>query len=139
MDVGTMPESSRNNKYFLLVVDHSSKFCSAIPMPHQQSPLIKAALWKIWFGVYGIPRQLLSDQAKNMDGKVITDLCKELVIRKRHSSPITHKGTVPQSEPLVPSKPVLQPCVKQEGWISEIGTCYYQRRYFLLTIKRTKA
>ena len=61
-------------------------------MPHQQAPLIKAALWKIWFGVYGIPRQLLSDQAKNMDGKVITNLCKEHAIRKRHSSPYHPQG-----------------------------------------------
>ena len=33
MDVGTMPESSRNNKYFLLVVDHSSKFSFARQSP----------------------------------------------------------------------------------------------------------
>ena len=46
MDVGSMPNSQRGNKCFLLVVDHSSKFCSAIALPHQQGPLIKSALWK---------------------------------------------------------------------------------------------
>ena len=35
MDVGSMPNSQRGNKYFLLVVDYSSKFCSAIALPHQ--------------------------------------------------------------------------------------------------------
>ena len=56
MDVGCMPNSQRGNKCFLLVVDHSSKFCSAIALPHQQGPLIKSALWKTWLGVYGMPK-----------------------------------------------------------------------------------
>ena len=92
MDVGSMPNSQRGNKCFLLVVDHSSKFCSAIALPHQQGPLIKSALWKTWLGVYGMPKKLLSDQAKNMDGAVINQLCTELKIQKRHSSPYHPQG-----------------------------------------------
>ena len=34
-----------------------------------------------------MPKKLLSDQAKNMDGAVINQLCTELKIQKRHSSP----------------------------------------------------
>ena len=92
MDVGTMPISSRGNVHFLLIVDMCSKFTAAIPLPHQRAELIKAALWKAWFGIFGMPRVLLSDQAKNMDGETIKKLCKELLIKKRRSSPYHPEG-----------------------------------------------
>ena len=92
MDVGSMPISSRGNIHFLLIVDMSSKFTAAIPLPHQRSGLIKAALWKAWFGVFGAPKTLLSDQAKNMDGETIKQLCRELRIKKRRSSPYHPEG-----------------------------------------------
>ena len=81
MDVGSMPTSPQGNCCFLMVVDMSTKLCSMIALPHQQAPLIRAALWKCWFGNFGVPKRLLSDQGENMDGNVIRDLCKELGIK----------------------------------------------------------
>ena len=39
-----------------------------------------------------MPKRLLSDQGKNMDGNVIRDLCKELGIKKDRSSPYHPEG-----------------------------------------------
>ena len=92
IDVATMPESPRNNSCFLVIIDYLSKFNNAIALPHQRASLIKAALWKSWFGIFGIPRKLISDQATNLDGDTVNQLCSELGIEKRHSSPYHLQG-----------------------------------------------
>ena len=64
----------------------------ATAIPNQTAGVFRSVLWSKWYAYFAIPMVLLSDQAKNMDGNVIRQLCDELAIEKRHSSPYHPQG-----------------------------------------------
>ena len=86
MDIASMPISKKGNCYFLLVIDIFSKLMTAIALPNAQAETIVDALWYRWFGYFGLPRFLQSDQGNNVDGKKIREMCKDLAIKKLRSS-----------------------------------------------------
>ena len=86
MDVGSFPPSKKENDCFLMMLDSTTKFMAVEAMKGQKAEVVKSALWNKWFPYMGIPGVLLSDQAKNMDGKVVRKLCKDLGIEKIPSS-----------------------------------------------------
>ena len=86
MDVGSFPPSKKGNDCFLMMLDSKTKFMAVEAMKGQKAEVVKSALWNKWFPYMGVPGILLSDQAKNMDGNVARQLCKDLGIEKIHSS-----------------------------------------------------
>ena len=87
LDHAAMPPTSKGNTGFLLLVDVCTKLIIATAIPNQTAGVLRSVLWSKWYAYFAIPMVLLSDQAKNMDGNVIRQLCDELAIEKRHSSP----------------------------------------------------
>ena len=87
IDIACVPRSVRGKSYILQMLDANSKFVATAALTNQQADTIRDTLWPKWFSYFGIPRSLLSDQGKNVDGRVIRDLCKKLNIAKMHSSP----------------------------------------------------
>ena len=61
-------------------------------MQDQEASTVLAALEKGWFHRHGYPISLLSDQGRNVDGRVIQDACESLGIQKLHSSPYHPQG-----------------------------------------------
>ena len=86
IDIASMPTSRRGNCCFLLVIDMFSKLMTAVALPNAHADTIVDALWYRWFGYFGMPRFLQSDQGSNVDGKTVRELCKELAIKKLRSS-----------------------------------------------------
>ena len=86
LDLASMPTSRRGNSWFLLVIDTFSKLITAVALPNAHADTIVDALWYRWFGYFGMPKFLLSDQGSNVDGKTVRELCKELAIKKLRSS-----------------------------------------------------
>ena len=79
IDVGSMPLSQRGMCCFLLIVDLATKYVAVAALKNQQADSLKHALWEKWSSVFGVPQKLRSDQGKNVDGKVINDLCEYLL------------------------------------------------------------
>lgn len=92
IDIACMPKSNRGKQYILQMIDANTKFIATAALDDQQAETIRKTLWPKWFATFGVPRSLLSDQGKNVDGKVIRDLCKKLNIIKIHSSPYHPEG-----------------------------------------------
>jgi transposase InsO family protein len=92
IDIASMPRNNRGNAYFLQMIDANTKFIATAAITDQQAVTIRDVLWPKWFSYFGIPRSLLSDQGKNVDGNVIRELCKQLNITKLHSSPYHPEG-----------------------------------------------
>ena len=86
IDIGSMPQSHSGNQHFLLVTDNFSKLSTAIPVPNTRASTLVSSLWAHWFGHYGIPKWLQSDQGSNVDGTVMRKLCEDLAIKKLRSS-----------------------------------------------------
>ena len=86
MDIQYMPEDDNGYKYILLIGDLFSKYIEAVPIKDQLASTIAHALNERWLLRHGCPLYLLTDQASNIGGNVINELCKTFGIKKRRAS-----------------------------------------------------
>jgi hypothetical protein len=90
--MGPLPESSRGNKYIMVVTDYFTKWVEIFAIPDQQAETCADILLNEVFARYGCPYDLHSDQGRNFVGLVFSDLCKSLGIRKTRTSPYHPSG-----------------------------------------------
>ena len=75
-------------RYFLLIVDLFSHYVEAILLKDQTTTSIVNELMEGWaYHGHGIPNIMLTDQGKNVDGLAGNELCHDLGITKRHTTP----------------------------------------------------
>ena len=76
------------NRYFLLIVELFSHYAEAIPLKGQTATSIVNAFMEGWvYRGYGVPNIMLTDQGKKVDGLAVHELCLDLGITKRHTTP----------------------------------------------------
>ena len=79
--LGPLPISSSGFKYILTVCCLASRYIEAIPLADTSSESIAKGLVKEIFCRHGCPRYLLSDNAKNLTGSLMKNICQLLKIR----------------------------------------------------------
>eukprot|EP00731_Ephydatia_muelleri_P028382 Em0020g26a len=88
MDImGPLPETSRGNKYILVIADYFTKWSEAYPIPNMEAITVAKCLVNEFICRFGVPEQLHSDQGRNFESKVIKNICDLLQIRKTRTSP----------------------------------------------------
>ena len=88
MDIATLPWSDENYRYFLCIVDVFTRYIEAIPLKHQKACSIVKEFENGWvFRGHGVPKGILTDQAHNVDGTEVREMCEKFGIEKRHTSP----------------------------------------------------
>ena len=88
MDIGTLPWADERFRYFLCMVDVFTRYIELAPLQDQTAASLIREFERGWiFRGHGVPRGLLSDQARNIDGVEVRRMCGRLGIEKRHSSP----------------------------------------------------
>ena len=87
-----MPEDDNGIKYVLLIGDLFTKYVEAVTLRDQSAISIVTALNEKWIFHHGSPLYLLSDQASNVDGKAVREVCKAFGIEKRRSSAYHSQG-----------------------------------------------
>ncbi len=92
MDIATLPWSEDGYRYFLLVVDLFAKYVELMAMKDQTATTVASAFRDGWVYKHGVPRVLVTDQAHNVDGEVMNELCRGLNIEKRRTSPYHPEG-----------------------------------------------
>ena len=85
--LGPFTESSRGNKYILVMVDQFSKWleCGAVPDQHAET-----VAWKFlthFVVTFGCPLEVHSDQGKQFDGNLFKAFCDLLQITKTRTTP----------------------------------------------------
>ena len=81
MGIATLPWADEDYRYFLLIVDVFSRYVEAIPLKDKKASSLVQEFKKGWiFRGHGVPKVLLSDQAKNVDGNERRELCDQLGI-----------------------------------------------------------
>jgi len=76
MDLITMDNLSDDlSKYLLVVFDAFTKWVEAYPLPDQEAATCITAVYNGMFSRFGLPRQLHSDQGRNFESQLVTDLC----------------------------------------------------------------
>ena len=75
-------------KNVLVVEDHFTRFTQAyVTNNHTMRTTMACILYNEFFSVFGFPRRLMSDQASEFTGQVISELCDLLGVTKIRTSP----------------------------------------------------
>ena len=84
--VGPFPRTDKGNAYILVIGDYFTKWVEAYPMKDMEAASVAACLYD-FICRYGAPDFLHTDQGKNFESTLISDLCKLLGIVKTRTTP----------------------------------------------------
>ena len=88
MDIlGPLPISDKGNRYILCVGDTFTKWITSIPIPNQETKTIADALIEHVFSIFGLPKEILTDQGRNFESRLFAELCKLFEIKHSHTTP----------------------------------------------------
>ena len=88
MDIlGELPETDRGNKYIVVITDAFTKWTQALPLPDQTAQTVADALMTNVFSLFGVPRQIHTDQGRNFESNLFKELCELLGIKKSRTTP----------------------------------------------------
>jgi IS30 family transposase len=79
---GNVPKTERGNKYILVILDHFTRYCEAIPLANQQAETIANVFFENWIMRYGAPMRVHTDQGANFESTLFSELCAKLHIQK---------------------------------------------------------
>ena len=94
--LGPLPASSRGNKYLLVIQDYFTKWVEVYPLPNQEAVTVAEVLVQQFVSRFGVPMVLHSDQGRNFESAVFTEMCALLGIEKTRTTPLH-----PQSDGMV--------------------------------------
>ena len=85
--IGPFPESPAGNTYILVVADYFTRWTEAYPIPNQEAATVASKLVDEFFFRFSPPEQLHSDQGRNFESEVISEVCKLLGVVKSRTTP----------------------------------------------------
>ena len=59
----------------LIITDHFTRYAQAHITSSQKAPIVAETLWDQFFVHYGFPEKILSDQGRNFESQLISELC----------------------------------------------------------------
>lgn len=90
--VGPFPETTRGNKYILVLTDLFTKYVEVMPVPNQSAEVCASKILNEFVARWGVPLSIHSDQGGAFESNVFKDLCKMLQTRKTRTSPRNPKA-----------------------------------------------
>ena len=90
--LGPLPESDEGNKYILVIADYYTKFVKAYPMPDETASTIARIVVEEFICRYGTPKEIHTDQGRQFESKIFTQVCKLLGIKKTRTTPFNPKS-----------------------------------------------
>ena len=85
--VGPMPETSRGNRWILVLVDHFTRWQDALAIPDATAPVVAATLDERVFCYMGLPEQIHTDQGAQFESQLMTELCQLWGVDKTRTTP----------------------------------------------------
>jgi transposase InsO family protein len=85
--MGPLPLTPRGNKYVLVVVDHFTKWVEIFAVPDQTAETCARIIINEVIARFGCPHSIHSDQGRNYESQLFSDLCRLLEVRKTRTSP----------------------------------------------------
>jgi hypothetical protein len=85
--LGPLPRTPRGNEHILMVVDQFTKWVECIPLPSQSAKDTAQGLVDGFISRMGVPFEICSDQGRNFESKLFSELCKLLHIHKSRTTP----------------------------------------------------
>ena len=85
--VGPLPLTPRGNRHILVVTDYFTKWVEIFAVPDQSSVTTAEVILNEVIARYGVPLEIISDQGRNYESLIFSELCRLLEIRKTRTSP----------------------------------------------------
>jgi len=86
------PTATDGSKYVLVVVDAFTKWVEAYALPDQEASTCMTAAYNEFFARFGLPRQLHSDQGRNLESALVRELCSLTGIHKTRTTPFHRRS-----------------------------------------------
>ena len=88
------PTNSKSGKDInvLIITDHFTRYAQAHMTSSQKAPVVAKTLWDQFFVHYGFPEKILSDQGRNFESQLISELCELTQVKKSRTTPYQPEG-----------------------------------------------
>ena len=97
MDIlGPLPETEQQNKYILVISDYFTKWTESFPMKNMEAKTVAEQLISNFICRFGVPYYIHTDQGRNFESSLISEMCHSLGMTKTRTTPYH-----PQSDGLV--------------------------------------
>ena len=87
MDFLSIEPPKGNIENVLVITDHFTRYAQAYPSKTQTAQATAKLLWENFIRYYGFPEKFLSDQGRNFESELISELCKLAKVEKVHTTP----------------------------------------------------
>ena len=87
MDFLSIEPSKGNIENLLVITDHFTRYAQAYPSKTPTAQATAKMLWENFIRHYGFPEKFLSDQGRNFENELISELCKLAQVEKVHTTP----------------------------------------------------
>ena len=86
------PANSKSGKdvNVLIITDHFTRYAQAHITSSQKAPIVAKTLWDQFFVHYGFPEKILSDQGRNFESQLTSELCE--LVKKLRTTPYWPEG-----------------------------------------------
>ena len=129
VDVLKVPMSHQGSQYILVVQDYFSKWPFAVPMLDQKADTIVRILKDHVFTLVGPPQRLHSDQGRNFESQILSELCKAFGVTKSRTTPYHPMGDGLVERMNRSILNLLRGLVQQEGdWEEQLQSLLYVYR-----------
>ncbi|PKI67203.1 hypothetical protein CRG98_012400 [Punica granatum] len=81
------PKASNGHMFILVAIDYFTKWIEAVTLASVTAKAVARFLRRDVIARYGVPATIITDNAKNLNNKVIDELCAQFKIRHRNSTP----------------------------------------------------
>ena len=90
--LGELPLTERGNKYIVVIGDYFTKWTECHAMPNMEASTVARILIEQVVSRFGIPYIIHSDQGRQFEGKLFTEMCTMLQITKTRTTPYHPKS-----------------------------------------------
>ena len=85
--LGELPETDRGNRYILVIGDYFTKWTECHAMPNMETKTVATLLIEQVISRFGVPYRIHSDQGRQFESQLLTEMCSLLQIEKTRTTP----------------------------------------------------
>ena len=85
--IGPLPMTENGNEHLLVVSDYFTKWVECFPLPNQRADTTADALVTQFFSRFGAPLIIHSDQGRDFESNLFSEMCKLYGIKKTRTTP----------------------------------------------------